>query len=328
MGALALYDVENGFRRIEEVSIPPDADPRKKTFAVSVAFRPDGKSLLCLYYNYWDYKQFSSEEWVELKKVLSPGKPNAIIKWPQICREIDVPLGRIIGEKTFDKKEEMSIKTFRFSTDASLLAYIHHFDDEETPGLNQRNISFIDTQTWNEEVFYQKDPKYRMTALYTGLVADQGKLYFIYSHVYNLKREGKIFVISIGESVFGELNMRDFSSRDIIDSKIALPSYRFKRGRKETFFISCAISPDGRKAALLGSVQESRTRWDENNFEFFIVIVNLNGEPQPRLRRYRLGFNKYDVEGIRWFTEKQLTLSANGMGDAKVFHIDLDGWEE
>jgi WD40 repeat protein len=328
MGALALYDVENGFRRIEEVSIPPDADPRKKTFAVSVAFRPDGKSLLCLYYNYWDYKQFSREEWAEIEKVLSPGKPDAIIKWPQVCREIEVPTGRIIGGKTFDKKEETSIKTFRFSTDASLLTYIHHFDDKETPGLDRRNISFIDTRTWDESVFYQKDPKYRMAALYPGLVAEQGKLYFDYSHVYSLKREGRIFVISIGESVLGELDMSDFSSRDIIGSNVALPSYRFKRGRKETVFLDCAISPDGRKAALLGSVQESRTQWDRNNFEFFIVIVNLDGEPRPRLRRYELGFSGYATRVINWFTEKQFTIAATKTGSAKVFHINLDGWEE
>jgi hypothetical protein len=133
LGAIALYEVENDFRRVEDVSIPSDADPRRKTFVVSVAFRPDGKSLLCLYYSYFDAKEFSREEWMEIKKVLSLEDPNSLIEWPQVCREIEIPSGRIIGEKTFDKKEEASIRTFRFSTDASVLTYIHHFDDDAPP---------------------------------------------------------------------------------------------------------------------------------------------------------------------------------------------------
>jgi hypothetical protein len=322
LGALALYDVENGFRRIEEVSIPPDADPRRKTFVVSVAFRPDGKSLLCLYYSYWDQKLFDSEEFKELLT----RENNIPITWMPLCREIATPSGEIIHEERIARKMEKSLITFRFSPDASTLAYIHGFVEKRLGGA-KRNISLIDTRTWNERVFYQKDPKYRMVALYPGLVADLGKLYFHYKHVHIRELpDGQIYVTP-HESVLGELDINSFSSRDIIDSNVALPAYRLMRGRKETFFLGFAISPDRHKAALLGSVQESRDQWKSNNFEFFIVIVNLNGEPRPRLHRYRLGFNKYDVMGINWFTEKQLTLSATNY-DAKIFHIDLDGWEE
>jgi hypothetical protein len=256
-----------------------------------------------------------------------PGQVNPMIKYDQICREIEIPSGKINREKIFDKKSERSIMTFRFSPDATTLAYIHHFVDKETPGGDQRNISFFDTRTWEERVFYQEDPKYEMLSLYPDLVTTSGKIYFKYQHVYISKYEIGTYVNS-RESVLGELDMNSFSSRDIIDSNAALPSYWLKRGRKETIFLDCAISPDGQKAALLGSVQESKTQWDRNNFEFFIAIVNLEGEPRPRLRRYRLGFNDYATRWIYWFTEKQLTLSASNYSRAKIFNIDLDGWEE
>jgi hypothetical protein len=307
LGGLALYEVD-GFRRLENVILPPESDAKRKNLVASAAFRPNG-NLLYVYCSYWDTKLLSDEERSELYE-----REGSLLSWAPICREVDIPSGEILHEERFGRQYLDAFYRFRFSPDGSKLAYIHSFDDKKTFGKDQRNISLVDTQTWEERVFNQDDPKYQMWSLYMDSV-DSGKIYFL------LQKSER-------ESVFGVLNIEDATSGDIVSSDMALKRYGLNReSLKRSYFVRCAVSPDKKKAALLGTIQESRNQPDQNMFEFYVVIINLEGEPRPRLRRYKLGFEDYAVSYISWLMDNQLTLSA-GNSSAMIFNINLDDLEE
>jgi hypothetical protein len=327
LGALALYDVAGGFRRERGAAIPPEADGRRKTRATAVAFRPDGKSLLCAYYSYWDVKLFDGEgKWRGLQ-AREDESPTAQIP---IFLEVEVPSGATVrswagvrGER-LARRHMNSLGSFRFSPDASKLFYFDRFEDKSTPGVDQRNISMIDTGTWEGKLFRQEDLKYLVRSLHPEL-AGSGKLYFYYQLIRFSKMEGigNGTFVSPGESVLAELDLGSAAIRDIIGSNIA-PG----RGRRETVFWHIAFSPDGREAALLGTAQKSRTQPSRDRFEFFVAIVSLSGEPRPRVKRYRMGLGgKFMAGHISWLSEGQLAISATDYTQGRIFKIDLESRE-
>jgi hypothetical protein len=181
MSGIALYEVENGFKRLSDVAHYSSLGPKSKTFVRDVAFRPDERSMLFVYYDYWDKKDFSSrEEWTEL--VLSSGGKG----WSPVICEVETPSGRIIHKEILRREDEDILNSFRFSNDALILAYYHKFGEDH---LNVwRNISFINTETWEEKLYLQEDNKYRMNALIIDS-AKSGKIYFLYKHVYLVSTE-------------------------------------------------------------------------------------------------------------------------------------------
>jgi hypothetical protein len=292
--------------------------PKSKTFVRDVAFRPDERSMLFVYCDYWDKESFSS--WDEWEGFVNDIEYESNKRTPVIC-EIEVPFGRIIKKEILNDEYKDIMNVFRFSNDASELAYFHEFSTDNHNVW--RNISFINTETWEEKLYLQEDNKYRMMALIMD-TWELKKIFFLYKHVYLTPLGGGQFTyITPKESVFTELDTENFIAREIISSDIA----RTKSGPRWSSFTGVAISPNKLEVALLGMVREDTDKLNTNNFEFFIVVTNLEGEARPRIKRYRLdsSFDGYWATGISWLRDDRLLVMTSRRDESseRIFYLEL-----
>jgi hypothetical protein len=181
---IILYETD-GFRRVKEIVLYSDPNPRRKISVVDASFKPDEKSLLFMYFEYWDSKFFSSEEWKELKKKEGVGADDELLKWVPIVREVEISSGRIIREERIEgirENDQGILRAYRFSPDASTLAGMHSVPVAKAY-TGRRHISLYDTTTWEERLYRQDDPKYVVRVIYMDNLK-MGKVYFLYENTH------------------------------------------------------------------------------------------------------------------------------------------------
>ena len=334
---IAVYEVD-GFRRLSQVSIQPNARSLYTREVLDVAFRSDENSIVCVYYDYIDDAPFyqSRGEWKALVEKEGFSVPP---KWTKRCIEIELSSGRVIDSEVFEGSEAGSSNSFVLSPNGDTLLYIHEFDEMIGEGEKQiqskgrRHVSFIDTTTWLETVRFQNDPKRRVRNLFTDLL-DSGKLFFIYrrTHLHpgaHFKDTYYLPTLSSREDVFVEWDVESDVSKDIVSSDIGKRAgylYTDFRGRAQ-------LSPDRLKFALLGTNRKDRDRnqpQQEEKDNFYIVKVDREMRHPPEVRQFRLNFEKHRVSSIVWLDNDRLAVAAiavygtdNRINKNKIFFIEI-----
>jgi hypothetical protein len=312
---VALYE-SDGFKRVPEVALYPGADSKRKTVVVDIVFRPDEKSLLYVYHEYWKRNPNSSATKNYYQRPITT------------CSEIEIPSGKEIQHRLPGRIRDNVAESFKFSPDASKLVYVLRFEQRSNARSKamsysgQRNISLWDTLTWDESIVTQEDPKYKVSEVFTESI-DLDKIYFEYEydhHFYNVNLPS-----TPTEEVFSELNIKNLISRDIVSTDVGgnIPGFKWSTITK------ASISPDRKKAALLGMTQTLHRKPDDYRrkakHKFFIVIVDLEGNANIRFKRYMLdkNFKGEATRNIFWLNENCLVVSTQ----SKLLFINPYDWK-
>jgi hypothetical protein len=318
-----VYDVEN-LKRLPQVAIPPDDNPRKIMVVRDVAFRPDEKSVVFVYYHEWNTHGMKYEESRALAE--RENIPSFSI-WSPVFAEIDISSGQVRGEKKFEglflrKRELLSLK---ISPDSSTLSYIHEFEDPENHRYtySARNFSFYDTYTWEENTVIQ-DPKHESVSSSYLYGAGQKKIYFVYRKKREFKSGQKITAAALSakeDTVFAELDLADGTARDIASA--------YSEGMHGTELGTFAVSPDGKRAAVIG--REAYY----GKYSFYLLIVSLDSQEKPTVKEMRLTRRLGPVApwDILWLDPLSVMLTIpmehkdgkikNGYHMPRFFYVDL-----
>jgi hypothetical protein len=295
---VAVYDVEN-LKRLPQVAIPPDDNPRKIMVVRDVAFRPDEKSVVFVYYHEWNTHGMKKEESSALAE--RENIPSDRRRSPAFA-EMDISSGQVRGEKKFEglflrKRELWSLK---ISPDSSMLSYIHEFKDPENHRYtySARDFSFYNTYTWEENTVIQ-DPKHEDVFFYSYR-ADLKKIYFVYRKKKEFKPGQKITAAVLNtreDTVFAEFDLADGTTRDIASA--------YSEGMPGTGLSQFSVSPDGKRAAVTGMEAYS------GKYSFYLLIVSLDSQEKPIVKKMKLirGLAPEAPEYTLWFDPLSVMLT-------------------
>ena len=162
-----------------------------------------------------------------------------------------------------------------YAQDASRLFYLIGVDVKYQAKPLWRNLVVYDTQNWNPHVIAldeQYDIYVSEFAAYTGLWFEsryrEGQLYFLAQKIDQLEMsDGKTLHRNAGD-LFSAVDLKSGKTRVLFSHKWG------RRGSRSSAVTRIALSPDGKKAALLGrSLSEEGEEW-KHDVQIYIVRLS------------------------------------------------------
>jgi hypothetical protein len=311
---VALYDMERLEREPLVVRLP-DQTPKKASRVLDVAFKPGERSIVYVYYNYWDRSSFDFEGWKELSERENFTDP---VSWVPIFEEMEIASGRVIFSKSLGglSLKEAEIDSLKISPDGSVLAHLQRTEESAPSPYAMRNFVLRDTATWEARTIEQ-DPSYSLNSASSYLLdrIGEGKIYFSYKKIDEYRTGSGNPHFYESDRAAGQWDIAENASKDLVSIASGLGLSDKSIGRP-------MISPNGKNLAFL-------SRESVKGSGFNLIIVDLSGRKEAAVKRVKIKKDFIDplISRLAWLGDSKVVLIINAANLRPVFYY-LDLTEE